>query len=132
MVEAVMVLIHDQTLLFERKLCQYQMELLFTETFDKFTIAHMERTTKTTITLEVDLKTLSKAEKILSALPCSLDYAFNLFLGQVVKEGMLPFGDSTEETQKKQMEDNLRLAYGEVNYLDTATDEGLFDLGPED
>jgi antitoxin component of RelBE/YafQ-DinJ toxin-antitoxin module len=91
----------------------------------------MQRNTKTTITLEVDLDTLRKAEKILSTLPCTLDHAVNLFLGELVKEGVLPFKNDEGELKRKQEEENLRLIYGEVNYLDITKDEGLFDLGPE-
>ncbi|AEV29118.1 DNA-damage-inducible protein J [Sphaerochaeta pleomorpha str. Grapes] len=91
----------------------------------------METNTKATITLEVDINTLRKAEKILASLPCSLDYACNLFLQQVVKEGMLPFAQESEETKKSQKEEILNLVYGEVSYLDTTEDQGLFDLGPE-
>ncbi|WP_320128220.1 hypothetical protein [uncultured Sphaerochaeta sp.] len=82
---------------------------------------------KTTITLEVDLETLRKAEKILSTLPCTLDYAVNLLLEETIKEGMLPFVD----TEQKQQEENRKLAYGEIDYQDNIPGEGLFDLGPE-
>jgi antitoxin component of RelBE/YafQ-DinJ toxin-antitoxin module len=91
----------------------------------------MQKNTKTTITLEVDLDTLRKAEKILSSLPCTLDQAVDLYLGAIVKEGGIPFKTDAGELKSKQKEENLRLIYGEVNYLDTTKDEGLFDLGPE-
>lgn len=91
----------------------------------------MERNTKTTVTLELDRDTLIDAEKILASLPCSLDYACNLFLQQVVKEGMIPFENDGNELKRKQEEENLRLVYGEVNYQDTAEAQGLFDMGPE-
>jgi len=91
----------------------------------------MERNTKTTVTLELDRDILTDAEKILAALPCTLDYACNLFLQQVVKEGMLPFENDVNELKRKQEEENLRLVYGEVNYQDNTEDQGLFDIGPE-